>query len=112
LNWKVVVVLVALGIAAYFGYRQWNATTRAHEDFCQRMMECSAPDDFTARYGDRESCVGSDAAARAIERLEGCDPTDECEDWLACGFGTGREADRPGAEKHETNFDQVLPHLE
>ena len=88
MNWKVVVVVLILGVAAYFGYRQWSGNRAALEVFCNRMIECSSPADFADKYGDREGCIDSELADRELEEFDGCDPTEDCHDWLVCGFGT------------------------
>jgi hypothetical protein len=112
MNWKVVVVVLILGAAGFFGYRQWSGTRDALKVFCHRMMQCSSPGDFAEEYGDLEGCIESGAAERTLEEFDGCDPTDDCDDWLACGLGEGKEANRPGVEKSKTHFEEVLPHIE
>lgn len=112
MNWKVVVVVLILGAVAFFGYRQWSASNRALTDLCERLRECTSPAEFARKFGDRESCPGSEAAERALEAFARCDPRDECHVWIDCGYGTGRDRPRPFDPPHETNFDQVLPHIE
>jgi hypothetical protein len=110
-NWKVVIVVVLLGIAAFFGYQNWQSAAQDRAALCEHLRECMLPGAFAREFGNVDRCAESEAGERAAEAFAACDPHDDCITWLDCGYGEGSS----GTERdtaHKTHFQEVLPHIE